>query len=296
MFRDSSKRDQLKRSERWSFFIAQPIILLSLLLAVAGCGPSSRAHRNAADRSFSEPSEGDHPAPEPAGETIPDELPPLVVLEVPGFASAVLAVPAARGPRPVLIGAHGAGDSPEWQCEVWRRIVGHRGFVLCPRGTPISYKQDYGYYYKNHLELEKEVLAALDALGKSYPERADTHGVVYTGYSQGATFGALMVVGHAARFPRLILIEGGFNQWPLAVARRYAKNGGARVLFACGGRGCNARAQKSAEILRKADVVARAEYIEHGGHTYAGAVGERVAQSFDWLVEGDVRWDLATAK
>jgi predicted esterase len=203
-----------------------------------------------------------------------------------------VAVPQAGStPKPLLIATHGAGDTPAWQCQLWQQLIGARGFVLCPAGVPFSRSRNSGYFYRNHHLLEREVLAAVKALRTAYAGRVDTEAAVYTGYSQGATMGALMVVNHAAEFSRLVLIEGGHHEWNVTVAKKYKRGGGQRVLFACGVRYCKRGADKSAGYLDTAGVPARVEYVEGAGHIYDGPVAERVLASFEWLVEGDPRWD-----
>jgi predicted esterase len=215
-----------------------------------------------------------------------------VALEVPNFRPAVLVLPADRSrPRPVLIAAHGAGDGPRWQCEVWGAIVAGRGFVLCPRGLPLSPGgDDAGHFFRDHHYLGRLVTAALAALRERYAGLVDSGPVVYTGYSQGATMGALFANRRPELFPRMVLVEGGHSEWDVATARAFHRGGGARVLFACGGRYCAGRALKSKRWLERAGVEARVEHIEGGGHTYGGSVAERVAATFDWVVEGDARW------
>jgi len=207
-------------------------------------------------------------------------------LEVPGFGPA-LVVPAVASKRPaaVLVGAHGAGDSPEWQCEHWGSVSRGRYFVLCPRGKSLG---GSGYYYANHIELEKEVVAALAALRKRYGDGVRPGGGVYTGYSQGATMGALMVVDHGADFPHLVLVEGGWGDWTLGRAKRFAATGGKNVALVCGGTGCMHRARAATKVLERAGLRARAELVEGGGHTYVGAVGERATEIFErWLFATD---------
>ncbi|HEY6555954.1 MAG TPA: hypothetical protein VI072_01720, partial [Polyangiaceae bacterium] len=197
-------------------------------------------------------------------------------------------------PRPVLIATHGAGDGPEWQCETWQSIVRGRGFILCPRGVRLNADPGVpsGYFYRNHLTLEREVLAAVAALKHAYPREADTSAIVYTGYSQGATMGVLMLIDHAAQFPRLILVEGGNGDFSQRVAQRYKEKGGVRVLLACGTAHCNGRAQRAAQALNAEAVEARLEHVPGAGHTYGGAVAERVAKTFDWVVADDPRWNV----
>jgi predicted esterase len=213
-------------------------------------------------------------------------------LEVPGFGRAVLVLPAdRRRPRPVLIASHGAGDGPRWQCEVWGAIVAGRGFVLCPRGAPLGNAgDDSGYFFRDHHYLGRVVTAALGALRSRYGKLVDSGGVVYTGYSQGATMGALFAARRPETYSRMVLVEGGHREWDVATARSYRRGGGTRVLFVCGGRFCANSAQKSARWLERAGVEVRAEHVVGGGHTYGGSVAERLAATFDWVVAGDARW------
>jgi predicted esterase len=207
-------------------------------------------------------------------------------LEVPDFGPAVVVLPSAHArPAPILVAAHGAGDSPEWQCEHWGRVAHGRYFVVCPRGTSLG---GGGYYYANHFALERELLAALDAVERSHGSWVRPDGGVYTGYSQGATMGALMIIEHGAKFPYLVLVEGGTAEWSASRAKRYVKSGGKSVALVCGGSGCMKRAQASAKILERAGLRARAEHAEGGGHTYVGVVGERATELLEtWLFVTD---------
>ena len=213
-------------------------------------------------------------------------------LEVPGFLDAVLSLPPrARGPRPVLMVAHGAGDRPEWQCEWWASGLGERAVILCLRGKAMyPRRSDTGYYYPTHHALEREALAALSALRAAHGERVAEGSVVYAGFSQGAIMGALVTAQHPELFENLILIEGGYDEWDVPSSRKLAASGKARVLFACGQSYCASHARRSMQWLRSGGVEARLELAPGAGHTYAGAVGERVIAAFDWVVEGDERW------
>jgi predicted esterase len=205
-------------------------------------------------------------------------------LEVPEFGASVVVLPSASArPAPVLVAAHGAGDSPEWQCEHWGAVARGRYFVLCPRG--LSLGASGGFYYANHFALEKELVAALDAVRKTYGGMVRPDGGVYTGYSQGATMGALMIIEHGSEFPYLVLVEGGFSEWSLGRAKRYAATGGKSVALVCGGTGCMNRAKTAAKILERAGLRARADLAEGGGHTYVGIVGDRATELFEnWLL------------
>jgi predicted esterase len=190
----------------------------------------------------------------------------------------------------VLVAAHGAGDGPRYQCEFWRELLRARAFVLCPAGVPLGSTEEEGHFYENHHELEREVLAAGQALRVTYGAKIAVGPWVYAGYSQGATMGALMLPAHGDVFPSLILIEGGGGQWNVAIAKKFVESGGKRVLFACGTQSCASGAARSASWLQQAGLAVRVEHVAGGGHTYGGQVGQRVAESLTWVFEGDERF------
>lgn len=162
--------------------------------------------------------------------------------------------------------------------------------MLCPQGTRMGWGQDLGFFFRHHHALEKEVLAALDALRSHFGDRIAPGPVVYAGYSQGGMMGALMVVKHPHLFQRLILVEGGEAEWDVPTATRFRQGGGQRVLLVCGRHPCAERARRSLSWLKKGGVDARLEYVPGGGHTYGGSVADRLHASFGWVVEGDSRW------
>ena len=222
---------------------------------------------------------------------------PVIALEVPRHRTAVVSLPVgARGPRPVVVAAHGAGDRPEEQCRFWRGIVGDRAFVLCPRGfatNPHAPPDQTGYFYTTHHMLGEEVTAALRALGERFGGHVDLGSPVFAGFSQGAIMGALVLPSHPARFGRAVLVEGGyglFQEWNRHVARRLRERGGERVLIACGRAACAREAEVSAGYMESEGLRVRVVHAPGGGHTYGGAVGAEVAAAFAWVVEGDPRF------
>jgi predicted esterase len=207
----------------------------------------------------------------------------FVELEVPDHLPAVVALPD-RGDQLVLvIAAHGAGGSPEWQCQHWALVVAQRGIVLCPRGRRISLRpsEDGMYYYPDHFALEREFVAMVSAARARFGARLAAGGGIYTGFSQGATMGALMIVDHGETFPFLILVEGATSEFSPARAKRFAAGGGKSVAFVCGGQHCASGATRMAGLLQRAGLEARAEHVPGGGHTDSGAVGERAREVFE---------------
>jgi predicted esterase len=234
------------------------------------------------------------PAPEPEPAVASSEPAPAgtAELDVPDFLPAVLSWPdAERWPAPTLVAAHGAGDSPEMQCEIWRSILGKRGVILCLRGRSLRRgSNDHGFYYANHLELEREALAAIGELEKRHSRHADVKRVVYAGYSQGAQMGLLMLVEHGALAPSLMLIEGGSGDWTEKRAKRFKATGGDRVALICGTPGCNQRAEAGVQRLQAAQVEASLRYGAGAGHTYGGPLEDEMVAAFEELTRGDERW------
>ncbi len=222
----------------------------------------------------------------------PEQETPVVDLEVPGFESALVAPPPKSSPpRPVIIAAHGAGDTPESQCDYWRRIVKDCGFVLCTRGKPMDTRtKNSGYFYPTHRYLHDELVAATDALEQRYANRIAPGNIIYTGFSQGATMGVPAVVEHPARFPLTMWIEGGAELWNARYAQRYKHEGGLQVAIVCGQASCAQAAKRASQFLDKAGVLTQVRHAEGQGHTYGGRVEDEVRQALFWLTENDSRW------
>jgi hypothetical protein len=219
--------------------------------------------------------------------------PPIVPLEVPGFPDAVVSIPlGATSPKPVVVATHGMWDFPEGLCDDQRWIFRDRAWVVCPRGRPMP---DKTFRYDSADALAREIDADLAALAAKYPGYVDEEGMLYTGFSLGAILGVSVVTRTPSRFPRAVLIEGGEDKWSQALAAKYGKGGGKRVLFACGLRGRVPAAQQAAAMLGRAGVEARAVLGKLPGkaefiHWYNGPIAEETIAAEPWLLEGDERW------
>jgi len=275
---------------------------------MAACTPPRAADRTApASRSSGAPTtvatpppgaRSSEPPPDSATVHAPlEEDSPFIELPLSKGRPAVVSLPlGATSPRPVLVAAHGAGGLARTHCELWRSIVGDRGFVLCPRGSaiyPHGPPHATGYFYNGHPALGREIEVALAALGERYPERVDLDAPIFAGYSQGASMGSMVLPSHPARFARAVLWEGGFGQfqeWNIAAARRFRERGGLRVLLACGRVECLELARTTADYMRRGGLDARVVYESGAGHTHGGAIRHKVRAAFGWLTEGDSRW------
>lgn len=213
---------------------------------------------------------------------------------MPGFGPAVVSLPTAPGRFPVVLVAHGAGDKPEWQCEWWSRVLGARAVIACLRGSAMYPRRpDSGFYFRNHYALERELLALLPALRSAHGDQVREGPALFVGFSQGAIMGALVIPAHPELFSGAILIEGGYDEWNVAAARKLAKRPGVRVLLACGQSYCRDRARGAMHWLRRGGIAARLAFAPRAGHTYAGEVGERVRADLEWVIAEDGRWQSA---
>jgi predicted esterase len=233
-------------------------------------------------------SDADRSDPEPGA----SKPPSLEALDVPGFLPAVLYVPPGAEPRPLVVTAHGAGGIPEAECEYWVGLTRGRAFVLSLRGTPFNAGAPSAFFYRSHLELGRELGAALSAAQQRFGARFAPGAGVYSGFSQGATMGVGMIPEFAETLPHLVLIEGGYNYWSVAHARKYRVAGGKRVLIACGTEWCFNKASEAAEWQRQAGLEARVEYAPGAGHTPYGQVLERVRAALPGVLKNVPAWSF----
>lgn len=298
---------------RWDRVKLFPMAALALALVTCSREPtrpsagsseaaSSRVEREAggqAARSAPERAElaaAGTPSAEPSAPPGPPPLraeSELVALEVPEFRPAVVALPlGATSAKPVVVALHGNFDRPEWQCEVWRGVVGARAFVLCPRGSPrrdVPASLDR-WEYGSAERARAEVIAALGALRARFAEYVDDGPITFIGFSLGAILGARWVDDPELRVQQAVFVEGGEKGWTLARARAFHAAAGRKVLFACGQSPCRHGARQAAAVFERGDVAARVADASPAGHTYDGKVAAAVAEHWAWLVEGDPRW------
>jgi len=209
-------------------------------------------------------------------------------VEHPDYSPTLVDYPKGPGPWPVMFVAHGAGGSAREVLDYFKRLLADRYVIVAVAGTPLSRAEPQGgHYYKNHLELEKEVLSVAKRLTNESqlgPAALSKPPWIYAGYSQGATMGALFLINHAQWFDRLILIEGGIEGWNLARSRRYKEGGGLRLLWLCGTPGCATGATKARDVALQVGLEAQAETLVGAGHVYWGPVGKQLAALLPWVV------------
>jgi hypothetical protein len=203
-------------------------------------------------------------------------------LALQGLPSPLVEVPPGMN-APLVVAAHGAGGSPEWQCDWLRSLVNSRPLLLtCLRGKPML-PYEGAYYYPEHHTLGKIWSETLRALAPTLQQRGSSlH--TYVGYSQGATMGALMLHEVDVVPPHLLLVEGGYEGWTDKRCQSFRQRGGLKVYFACGTTTCAKQAKVVVERLKAVGVEAQYAWARGAGHTPGGAVGEFAALGLKWLL------------
>lgn len=218
------------------------------------------------------------PALEPGGYAVEE-------LELKGFEPALVMRPRGSGSHDVLFAGHGAGGRAEYQCAYWSSILPTPMMIVCLRGTRmVRNDPQSGYYYKTHLELERELLTAVEALREKKEWASNPPPWMYGAYSQGATMGALLLVEHGDLFDRLALIEGGGEGWTRPRVERFVEAGARRILAVCGTSSCARDAEKNQRIWQAYGLDTRVHSAPGAGHTYLGRVQELVSSELTWLI------------
>jgi dienelactone hydrolase len=219
---------------------------------------------------------------------------PVVELPVDGFGDAALSLPlGATTRRPIVVAVHGNYNRPEGLCETWRTIAGENVFVLCPRGVlreDSPAPPDQRFTFKDVASLEREIDADLAALRARYAPFIDDGPMVYAGFSLGSIMGVFVVAHSPARFPRVVLVEGGNDRWVPDALDAFVKGGGKRVLFVSAQPECASDAAFANARLEAAGIKSEAVIGAPIGHRYDGSVAETTRGALAWLLAGDPRY------
>lgn len=213
-------------------------------------------------------------------------------LPIDGFESSVIRLRADRQPGPLFVVAHGAGGQASWHCRHYEAMLGPTAVLLCLAGKRmVTHDPTRGFYYPDHIQLSEELTAAWTSMLQRHAAAILGTDGVYIGYSQGASMGVLAAGPHGELWPRLALVEGGYDTWSLALARSYRDRGGRRVLFVCGTQHCRKQASQAAAILERAGVASRVLTAKNAGHRPDGPVAARVNEGLIWLLQDDPRYE-----
>jgi predicted esterase len=167
--------------------------------------------------------------------------------------------------------------------------------LICPQGKR-RYTRDpsRGYYYPDHLSLSHEVASALTAFETEFEASAPQEKYLYAGYSQGATMGALAFAPQGDRFSYLVLVEGGYADFSLNLARRFKKSGGRGALFICGTKRCRDQSREAVSRLKQLGLNAECHWAEGAGHRPDGSVTKALVSALPFVLSSDPRWNGVT--
>ena len=164
-------------------------------------------------------------------------------LPVRGHGDAIAVSPAGDGPAPLIVILHGSWDRPEWICDMFVKVAPPHSWLLCLRGTLRAEKPPDGprWTVGNTSETHTEINLAEDALRAIAPHRVG-HGIaLLVGFSKGASRARSLAKREPSRFPRLLLVEGGY-------AHKRSSNGAQatqRIAFGCGTQRCTRLATRA---------------------------------------------------
>jgi predicted esterase len=170
----------------------------------------------------------------------------------------------AVAPRRLIVGVHGAGDRPEWSCGGWRLASLAASFVVCPQGARMSAET---FAWASAQQLAERVEASVTVAKARYEPYVDSAPFIYAGFSQGATLAEPFLLKNAARFPIVILAEGGYATARSPVfAKAFHAAGGRRVVLVCGGAACFRSARNAQQVLEQASLQVLIVGDEKAGH------------------------------
>jgi predicted esterase len=185
-------------------------------------------------------------------------------LESPDVTAFVTPPIGTTAPRPLVVAVHGAGDRPEWSCGGWRLASLTSAFVVCPQGSPTTPRT---FAWASSQMLGERVDAAVAAVRAKFAAYVEPGPAIFAGFSQGATLAEPFLRKNAARFPIVILAEGGYaTARSPSFARAFRAAGGRRVVLVCGTPNCFASAATSKKVLETAGVEALVVGDAKAGH------------------------------
>jgi hypothetical protein len=108
--------------------------------------------------------------------------------------------------------------------------------------------------------------------------------VVYAGFSLGAILGVSIVADDPARFPVVVLGEGGHRAWTKARVASFAARGGQRVLFSCSTAMCESDVKAPLAALAIAGVAVKMVTAGHIGHFVDSRMIDLLHSVWPWVV------------
>ena len=86
-----------------------------------------------------------------------------------------------------------------------------------------------------------------------------------------------------AHVRRILLVEGGFADWNIAVSEKLKESGVEKIAIVCGQVRCRESAERSVGWIRRAGIEVETRYASGAGHTSGGGVRPLVDEVWEWL-------------
>jgi predicted esterase len=194
----------------------------------------------------------------------------------------------ARGPRPLIVGVHGAGDRPDWACGGWRLGESEYAFIVCPQGLKMD---PLRFAWDSPRTITRRVESALRAVRERFGAYIADGPVLYVGFSQGATLAGPVLLAEPNRFPAVALAEGGYGLLrDPAFLRRLRENGTSRVMIVCGSAACFQTASSVAPNLARAGLELLTAGDAHAGHNLNQPMQQALRARWPAFVDGLPNW------
>lgn len=205
---------------------------------------------------------------------------------VPGHGSATIVPPTGADPRPLIVFVHGSWDRPEWLCEMMDRTLEGAAWLLCLRGTLRAERPPDGARWTvgRPEQTLAELNAAETALRARFGDRISPGIAAIGGFSKGTWHVVTMARGAPARFPAILLMEGGHGALDKATIRALGA-ARTRVALACGTRSCTRTAVARCRGLEKAGAPCRSAVDLDVGHSYNPPFERLGAPLLRWLLD-----------
>jgi hypothetical protein len=204
-------------------------------------------------------------------------------LPVAGHSAAIVCLPlGATESRPVVLVVP-SGPSRA-VCEALHATTRKFPFVLCPASSESGGKPGA------LADLEKGLRAALGALKAKFTAHVDPGSVVLVARGVPAEQSVFIAQQEPSFFRRLILIDGGVENFSAGFTSVFGARHGERVLFVCTDDTCRSRATVKAALADRDGVDVRVAVAAATGTEWPT---EAVGREWDWLIAGDERYRRA---
>lgn len=194
----------------------------------------------------------------------------------------------ATGPRPIVLGVHGAEDRADWACSEWHGATAGFAWVLCPQGVALR----SAYAWSSPDAIATLAFEARDVLRSRSGSYVAPGPVLYGGFSQGASLASSVVAAHPGDFGPVVMVEAGHTPLSASGVVFGLKKGRVdRALLSCSTGGCSAFSSELVLASKRSSFELLTNDAGRRGHVFDGVVIKSLGETMINLVAGDPRYD-----